>query len=145
MRRLRWPDSTNSVSEKPGTIQSVGRYVFVAERQKRRTSEADGLGLDARLVGRPLILEHSLDHQDRAHPVDRRAQRTSLHGFDMGTRYSNSTCSIRVSTSAFERIALIQRINFSRILENSRISIERLPPPPPRRPLARRPRQASRS
>ena len=24
MSRLRWPDSTNSVSEKPGTIQCVG-------------------------------------------------------------------------------------------------------------------------
>ena len=60
-----------------------------------------------------------------------RAQRTSPHGFDMSTRYSNSTCSIRVSTSAFERIVLIQRIDFLRTLENSRSSIERLPPPPP--------------
>ena len=41
-----------------------------------------------------------------------------------------STCSIRVSTSAFERIALIQRIDFLRTLANSRVSIERLPPPP---------------
>ena len=31
----------------------------------------------------------------------RRAQRTSPHGFDVSTRYSNSTCSIRVSTSVF--------------------------------------------
>ena len=27
MSRLRWPDSTNSVSEKPGTIQSAKRPV----------------------------------------------------------------------------------------------------------------------
>ena len=27
MSRLRWPDSTNSVSEKPGTIQTASRFL----------------------------------------------------------------------------------------------------------------------
>ena len=52
----------------------------------------------------------------------------------MSTRYSNSTCAIRVSTSAFERIALIQRIDFLGTLEYSRSSIERRPLRPRRRP-----------
>ena len=34
MSRLRWPDSTNSVSEKPGTIQSGGRLVETSAHRR---------------------------------------------------------------------------------------------------------------
>ena len=47
MSRLRWPDSTNSVSEKPGTIQIACSASSVSEKRCGRLDfmKSDGLKL----------------------------------------------------------------------------------------------------
>ena len=46
MSRLRWPDSTNSVSEKPGTIHHERRPLGVdGQRLARAPHRSTGVGL----------------------------------------------------------------------------------------------------
>ena len=65
MSRLRWPDSTNSVSEKPGTIHWRGRLFltngsrgilrFLYDRDSRQTLNAEPLS-PSRVAGRSIVV-----------------------------------------------------------------------------------------
>ena len=44
MSRLRWPDSTNSVSEKPGTIQTTGFAATLDAPSPQTLSSCEAIG-----------------------------------------------------------------------------------------------------